>query len=215
MPVGREVGDELHVVAETDDGDAILRAGGVEEVERGLAYEVNPFFDAAGNVEQEYEVERRVRRRNFAHATLDAVFRYGEIFFRESADGPTVAVCDARLHARESCARLPFHVEGVRARAEHGFACALRQSLDVLADETRRGLSYGVNEFGVAASDDCARGLCELAFAQVVGNGRLVFDAEEDDAALRFERELRALVRFRLLAAEVSGDLERAAALAL
>ena len=187
MAVGGEVGDELHVVAEGDDGDAILRPGGVEEGERGLAYEVNPLLDAARHVEQEDEVEGRARGLHVAHGALGPVLDDGEVLRGQPRDGPPVAVGDARLHAREGGARGRPHVEGVRARGERGRAGVLRQGLRVLADEARRDLADGVNQVGVAAADDGARGLGERALAQVCGHFGLVLDAEEHDAARRLK----------------------------
>src|SRR5688500_18446100 len=63
-PVRREIRDYLNIVAEADDRDPILRTGGVQKVARSFTNEIDPFFDAAGNIQQEDEVEGLSRRRD-------------------------------------------------------------------------------------------------------------------------------------------------------
>src|SRR5256714_1427732 len=215
MPVGRKIGDELHVVAEGDDGDSILLACGVEEGERGFAYEVNPLLDAARHVQEKNQVEGRGRWLHVAHGALNSVLHDREVLRGESADGPTVTVCDARLNAREARARARAHVEGVRARRQSRLRAALRKRLGVLADESRRDLANRADEFRVAAAYDCARGFGERALAQIRRHFRLVLDAEEHDAARGLKAEPDASVLVRLLVAEATRDLEHAAALRL
>src|SRR5918912_3058904 len=58
LAVCRKIRDDLNVIAEADNTDAVLGAGGSEKIARGLADEIDVVFDAAGNVQQEHQIER-------------------------------------------------------------------------------------------------------------------------------------------------------------
>src|SRR5260370_23616839 len=98
---GRKAGDNLNVVAKTDDRDSILRAGRAQKIARRFANEIDPLFDTAGNVKQQDEIKRLSGRRNVGDLALVAVFVNAEVRAAQSADCPPVAIDDAGVDAHQ------------------------------------------------------------------------------------------------------------------
>src|SRR6185369_6915423 len=99
--VSAELGDDLDVVAKTDDGDAILRAGRFQKITRRFANELDSFFHASGNVEQQHQIERLGCGNDFRDLALYAVFVNCEIGFLHAANRAAIAIGHAGVEPQK------------------------------------------------------------------------------------------------------------------
>src|SRR5688500_20063208 len=98
-PDGTEIGHDLDIVARADDRNAVLRTGGAQNISRRFTNEVHSFFNAAGNVQKQHEIEWLVRRRYVCHAPLDAIFPNCKVRLTHAANCASVAIEDAGIEA--------------------------------------------------------------------------------------------------------------------
>src|ERR1041385_6944171 len=95
MRISAEVRNDLDVVAKANDGNTILWAGRLQKIARCLADKINVFLDAAGNVQQQDEIEWLTCRRDLFYFALDAVFINGKVGFLHAANSAPIAIRDA------------------------------------------------------------------------------------------------------------------------
>ena len=203
LPVSTEIGNDLDIVAEADDRDAVLRTSRAQEISRGLANEVHSFFDAAGNVQEQHEIEWFVRRRNVCYTPLDAIFPNRKVRLTHTANCASVTIKDAGIEAQELRSDGTHNLVRRNAVDERGLLLWWRKCLRIVAKQLWRNFANCFDELGVAATYDCAGRFGKRSFAQIGGRHFRV-DVQQHHAALSAEIKHNGLFFFGIFLAEAA-----------